>query len=175
MIATALIELMLPVSLKMASADGELNERELAAIHDFYVEEWGYSTVFVTRMMDEYQNQLEGVSYARLAESLGTYCADSKDCDKESIMTGLVTHRNIDDADRQDTLCLVLAPENRAAFDFDVECHLDHGFIVVGLHIVPESGFFHVALLAGLAAAVGNIGEQVAAIEGGALGWVVEF
>jgi hypothetical protein len=40
------------------------------------------------------------VPYARLAKSLGAYCADSKDCDKETIMSGFVAYlREVIEAD----------------------------------------------------------------------------
>jgi hypothetical protein len=67
-IAVALIELMLPVSLKIAKADGELHQSELVAIHNFFAEEWGYSSGFVTRLIEEYREQLDDVSYSRLAQ-----------------------------------------------------------------------------------------------------------
>ncbi len=99
-LAATLIELMLPVSLKIAYADSELREPELTAIHNFFVDEWGYSAGFVTRLIAEYKEQLDGVSYSRLANTLGTYCAESKDCDKESILAGFVEHlREIVEAD----------------------------------------------------------------------------
>jgi hypothetical protein len=99
-IAAALIELMLPVSLKMAHAGNGMTSAERQAIEAYFTDFWGYSSGFVARLVDEYQEQLDSVSYERLAESLGKYCADSKDCDKEAIMSGFVTHlREVIEAD----------------------------------------------------------------------------
>jgi uncharacterized tellurite resistance protein B-like protein len=99
-IAVALIELMLPVSLKIAHADGEMHEAEDRAIHDFYTEEWGYCSVFVTRLIAEYRDQLDAVSYSAITDSLVKYCTDSKDCDKEAIMTTFMAHlRRVVEAD----------------------------------------------------------------------------
>lgn len=91
-IAVALIELMLPVSLKIAHADGEMQSSERQKIQEFFCEEWGYCPGFVSRLIDEYQHQIDAVSYSALAESLAAYCSDSKDCDREAIMTGFVSH-----------------------------------------------------------------------------------
>lgn len=99
-IAVALIELMLPVSLKMANAGGSITTSELNAIQRFFTEEWGYTPGFVSRLIAEYRTQTASVSYSKLAGSLGTYCAESKDCDKEAIMTGFIEHlREVIEAD----------------------------------------------------------------------------
>jgi hypothetical protein len=92
MIAAALFELMLPVSLKIASSDGELCDPEKRALHDYYVDEWGYNPGFLDRMIDEYQTNLDEVSFARLAKSLEEYCQSNPVCDPKIIMDGFVTH-----------------------------------------------------------------------------------
>lgn len=112
-IAAALIELMLPVSLKMANAGGEITKAEERAINAYFSDEWGYCPGFVARLVDEYQEQLDGVHYEPLAESLGKYCADSKDCDKEAIMSGFVIHlRHVIEADG------VIHPEEQEQIDY---------------------------------------------------------
>jgi len=99
-IAVALIELMLPVSLKIAHADGGMHHAEDRAIHDFYTDEWGYCSEFIARLITEYRDQLDSVSYQKITESLATYCADSKDCDKEAIMANFIAHlRRVVEAD----------------------------------------------------------------------------
>jgi hypothetical protein len=99
-IAASLIELMLPVSLKIASVGGGLQEPELRAIRIFFVDKWGYCPGFVARLIEEYRSQIDSVSYSKLADSLGSYCAESPDCDKEAILGGFVTHlREIIEAD----------------------------------------------------------------------------
>ena len=95
-IAAALIELMLPVSLKIARAGGGMGKEERQAIEAYFTDSWGYSSGYVSRLVDEYQEQLDSVS----AKSLGAYCADSKDCDKETVMSGFVAHlREVIEAD----------------------------------------------------------------------------
>lgn len=91
-IAVALVELMLPVSLRIASADGKLGAPERAAVLDHFCEQWGYGPGFINRLTDEYESQLDGVSYSRLAESLHEYCSTSKDCDPSTITNEFVAH-----------------------------------------------------------------------------------
>lgn len=112
-IAVALIELMLPVSLKIAHADGGMKPSEQRAIQNFFCDDWGYNPGFVSRLISEYRHQIDGVSYSRLATSLGTYCAESKDCDKQAIMTGFIEHlREVIEADN------VIHEQEKAQLDY---------------------------------------------------------
>ena len=112
-IAAALAEMMLPVSLKMAHAGSGMTNSERKAIEAYFTDSWGYSSGFISRLVDEYSHQLDNVSYEQLAKSLGDYCADSKDCDKETIMTGFVTHlREVIEADG------VIEPEEQEQIDY---------------------------------------------------------
>jgi hypothetical protein len=91
-IALALIELMLPVSLKIARASGEISNPGRRAILEFYSHEWGYSAAFVSRMIEEYERNLDKVSFARLAQSLNEYCAVNEDCEHDTIVNDLIVH-----------------------------------------------------------------------------------
>lgn len=99
-IAVSLIEMMLPVSMKIAMADGEIARQEWDAVHGFFVEEWGFSPGFVARLMEEYGSQIDSVSYAKLADSLNEYCLHSKDCDQNTIVSNFMSHlREVVEAD----------------------------------------------------------------------------
>jgi hypothetical protein len=91
-IALALIELMLPVSLKIARASGEISDVGRAAILEFYCQEWGYSRAFIARLIEEYEKDLDKVSFARLAQSLSEYCAANDDCERDTIVDDLILH-----------------------------------------------------------------------------------
>ena len=93
-LAVALIEMMLPVSLKLAKADGLISDKERDAIVGFFQGQWGYSGTFVRRLLAEYEAQLESVSYSKLAQSLSAYCSDSKDCDQKTIIEDFISHLN---------------------------------------------------------------------------------
>lgn len=99
-IALAIIQFMLPMSLKVAKVDGTVNQPEWNAIHDFFVSRWGYSPNFVSKLMEEYLERLDSVSYTNLAESLTEYCKDSKDCDQGTIVKEYMRHlREVVEAD----------------------------------------------------------------------------
>ncbi len=91
-IALAIIELMLPVSLKLAHASGDSTEAKDRAIRRYYVDQWGYSDAFVARMIEEYAADLESVSFSRLARSLAEYCEQNPDCDRAVILDDFMLH-----------------------------------------------------------------------------------
>ena len=84
-IATAMIEMMLPVSLKVAKADGELSDHERRIIVHNYVNRWGYNKNFIARMIQEYEEHLDEISLSCVADSFNLYCKDNPDCDPASI------------------------------------------------------------------------------------------
>lgn len=91
-IAVALMEMMLPVSLKVANSDKVICEQERAVILDYYVGQWGYNPLFLNRMITDYEEDLDSVSFAALASSLEEYCRSNPDCDPKIIMGGFLTH-----------------------------------------------------------------------------------
>ena len=101
-LGAALLELMLPVSLKMAAADGEISAKERSVISNHYVANWGFNPVFVQKLMAQFEQELANVSYSKLVSSLVAYTEDSPDCDREAIMGSVLTHlREIAEADGQ--------------------------------------------------------------------------
>jgi len=112
-IAVALIEIMLPVSLKIAKADGIIQDSELKTIHAHFSDEWGYSSGFVNRLIEEYRDQTDAVSYSKLAKSLRTYCAENKDCEQKTIVTAFIEHlREIIEADGE------IHPQEKEQLDY---------------------------------------------------------
>jgi len=100
LIALAMIEMMLPVSLKIARSDGVIDTREIQEIGRFYSSEWGYSPSFVSKLIEVYQPQLDSLSYIKLAGSLSKYCAESKDCNPVTIRDEFIIHlREVIEAD----------------------------------------------------------------------------
>jgi len=116
LIALAMIEMMLPVSLKIAKSDGVIDERELEEIGRFYSSEWGYSPNFVSKLIDVYRLQLDSLSYSKLAESLSKYCAESNDCNPVTIRDEFIVHlREVIEADG------VIDPKETAELGFFID------------------------------------------------------
>ena len=84
--ALELIALMLPLSLKIAYADGEIAPSERRAILDFFCQKWGYSAKFVDCLASQYGMRLQDFSYGQLAESFGGYLEKSKDANQKAII-----------------------------------------------------------------------------------------
>lgn len=91
-LAVGLVELMLPVSLKVANADGSICAREREAIRRFFVVEWGYNEVFILRKMADYETRIDEIAYEPIVASLKQYCDESKDCDRRSIASDFLSH-----------------------------------------------------------------------------------
>ena len=91
-IAVALLDLMLPVSLKVATSDGQLCEKERGTIKRYFVETWGYSSAYVGKRITEFEERLEGLTYEPLATALSNYCEVSPDCDRHTIVSSFLLH-----------------------------------------------------------------------------------
>jgi len=91
-IALSLIEVMLPMSLKVAMSDGDLDERESMLIKHYYVNQWGYDAVFIERMSQEYLEHLNEIRFEPVADAFNLYLHDNPDCDPGFIINGLLGH-----------------------------------------------------------------------------------
>jgi len=91
-IAVALMELMLPVSLKVANSDNVISKKERAVFRDYYVDQWGYNSLFLDRMITEYEENLDSISFAALSKSLKEYCRSNPDTDPKIILDDFLAH-----------------------------------------------------------------------------------
>ena len=92
LIGEALLRLMLPLSLKIASADGQIIDSEVEAIADHYEKDWGYSRDFVIKTAEEIKEDVENISYEEFAKSLSDYCDKNSDCNRGTITDFLLDH-----------------------------------------------------------------------------------
>jgi len=92
LIGEALLRLMLPLSLKIASADGQIIDSEVEAIADHYEKDWGYSRDFVIKTTEEIKEDVENISYEEFAKSLSDYCDKNSDCNRGTITDFLLDH-----------------------------------------------------------------------------------
>ena len=87
-----LLNLMLPLGLKIASADGRISDSEVEAIADHYEKDWGYSRDFVIKMIEAMKEDVESISYDEFAKSLSDYCDENDDCDRGIIVDFILDH-----------------------------------------------------------------------------------
>ena len=92
LIATRLLEWMLPLSLKLAHADGRVTTEEMEVISDYYIAEWGYSREFVDLAVSSIDHAAASMSYEQLATSLADYCDKNRDTNRQAVVDFLLAH-----------------------------------------------------------------------------------
>ena len=83
LLATSVIRLLLPLALKMAAADGQIDERERGCLRDYFVRTWGYDTQFVEIALDAEAAGLHAVDAAAIAQCLAAFSRANPDCNPE--------------------------------------------------------------------------------------------
>ena len=91
-LAKELLHHMLPLSLKIARADGQISYSTMETIADYYEGEWGYVRNFVIKTMNEIKNNIKYVSYFYVAEYFSDYCDKNRYCNREFIAKFLLEH-----------------------------------------------------------------------------------
>jgi len=85
LMALSLIELMLPLAIKISNSDGEETEKEIKLIKNYFVDHWGFNKDFVNILYSEVSLNLDDVSYKKLSQSLGKFLSANKDCNRAII------------------------------------------------------------------------------------------
>ena len=79
-LAMALFDLMAPLSLKLASIDGQIDPAEREVIIKYFVKEWGFDAKFVNEGIAFTEDRLPTFSIKELAQSLAQQKIKNKDC-----------------------------------------------------------------------------------------------
>lgn len=89
-LATSVIGFLMPVALRLALADGRVDDRERRTIKNYFVNGWGYSVSFADRKIDEFQNEPDLSSLEGLFSALEEFKSHDKDCNFDHIFRELL-------------------------------------------------------------------------------------
>ena len=88
-LALGLFDLMMPLALKIAKADGEIGDDERSRIKEYFTKSWGYDPSLVALGIDWVEEGLPAFEIEDVAKALAVFARDEPDCNY-SVMTGKI-------------------------------------------------------------------------------------
>ena len=79
-LALGLFDLLVPLALKVAAVEGQIDASKRARIRDYFVKEWGYDPKFVDAGITYIESSLAGLSIRQLAQTLAEFANENPDC-----------------------------------------------------------------------------------------------
>jgi len=79
-LALGLFDLLVPLAMKVAEADGRIDESRRQLIRDYFVKEWGYDPKFVVAGTNYIESTLDELSSEQLAQTLAKFAGENRDC-----------------------------------------------------------------------------------------------
>ena len=69
-----------PLALKVAEADGRIDNANRRLIHDYFVKQWGYDPKFVAEGINYIESTLSSHSIGQLAQTIADFTNQNPDC-----------------------------------------------------------------------------------------------
>jgi len=79
-LALGLFDLLAPLALKIANAEGKIEDNKRQLIHRYFVKEWGYDPDFVDEGFRYIESNLNEVSIKQLAQTIADFTNQNPDC-----------------------------------------------------------------------------------------------
>ncbi len=79
LLGLSLATLMLPVSVKMAQADGEFCTIEREQISKYFIDQWGYNGEFISKLTEAQETKIDSFSYKDYAKTIKAVCSKTKE------------------------------------------------------------------------------------------------
>lgn len=89
-LAMGLFDLIAPLTLKIAAADGQITDEERDVIRSYFVDEWGYDVSFVNPALSLFEGKLADLTLQDLTEGLRRFTLESKDCNHKRVREKVV-------------------------------------------------------------------------------------
>ena len=89
-LAVSLFDLIAPLALKIAVVDGRVTDDERKWIKDYFVNEWGYDSLFIDVGCKHIESSLEGFSIIEIAEKLAKFSKTNPDCNYTEMTHDLI-------------------------------------------------------------------------------------
>ena len=89
-IGTKLFDLMMPLALKVAQADGHISDQERQCIQNYFVNQWGYDQTFVEAGIALIEPKLDQFKIKAVADELIAYKKSNPDCNYAVMSKDLV-------------------------------------------------------------------------------------
>jgi len=89
-LATSVGGFLMPVALRLALADGNVDDGERRKIKHFFANEWGYSEAYIERKIEEFESDHTPISMENLLSALEKFENHDKDCNFDHIFHELM-------------------------------------------------------------------------------------
>lgn len=89
-IGTKLFDLMMPLALKVAQADGHISDQERQCIRSYFADQWGYDPTFVEAGIALIEPRLDQFKITGVADELVAYKKSNPDCNYAVMSRDLV-------------------------------------------------------------------------------------
>ena len=96
----ALLDLTMPLALKVASIDGELHQEEQKKIKNYFIGTWGYDQKVICFATQFVEDDMKNFEVETLAETLAEFANKNRDCKYKPMTEGIMSFlRELSEAD----------------------------------------------------------------------------